>query len=308
MPKVSVIINCYNGEKYLREAIQSVYAQTFVDWEIIFWDDASTDGSAEIAQSYDHRLKYFRGEKAVSLGQARNRALGMTTGEYVAFLDQDDVWLSEKLERQTATLDESRDVALVYSNYYKLKENGKKYPGYRKRQPEGNIFESLLYYYAICISTVMVRRDTFFGLDSLFDETLTLAEETDVFMRILYKGKASYLAQPLAMYRIHGGMSTLKYIDRYPRENAHMMEKFKKLDPSFTDRYKKAIEYFQAKLGYWRARADMAKGSAKSAREALSPYKWTDYRFFILYLSTYASPRLWRTIHELKDKLVFGGG
>jgi glycosyltransferase involved in cell wall biosynthesis len=308
MPKISVVINCYNGEKYLREAIQSVYDQTFADWEIIFWDDASADGSAKIAQSYDGRLKYFRGEKALSLGQARNRALEKTTGEYVAFLDQDDLWLPEKLKRQAEILDEDRDVALVYSNYFKLKENGKKYPGYRKRQPEGNIFESLLYYYAICISTVMVRRDAFFSLDSLFDEALSLAEETDVFMRILYRAKASYVAEPLAMYRIHSGMSTLKYIDRYPQENAHMMEKFKKLDPFFTDRYKKAIKYYEAKMGYWRARAEIAKGSTKRAREALSPYKWTDYRFFILYLSTYVSPRLWRTIHELKDKLVFGGG
>jgi glycosyltransferase involved in cell wall biosynthesis len=308
MPKISVIINCYNGEKYLREAIQSVYDQTFVDWEIIFWDDASTDDSAMIAGTYDGRLRYFRGEKALSLGQARNRALEKALGEYVAFLDQDDLWLPEKLKRQTEILDENSDVALVYTNYYKLKQNGKKYPGYRKRQPEGNIFEGLLYYYAICISTVMVRRDAFFGLDSLFDETMNLAEETDVFMRILYKAKASYLAEPLALYRMHSGMNSLKYIDRYPEENAHMMDKFKKLDPLFTDRYRDAIRYYEAKLGYWRARAEMAKGSTSKAREALSPYKWTDYRFLILYLSTYISPRLWRTIHELKDKLAFGGG
>jgi glycosyltransferase involved in cell wall biosynthesis len=308
MPRVSVIINCYNGEKYLREAIQSVYDQTFADWEIVFWDDASGDASAEIAKSFDDRLRYFKGEKALSLGQARNRALEKTLGEYIAFLDQDDIWLPDKLQKQTEILDKKQDVALVYTNYFKLKPNNKKYPGYRKLQPEGNVFEGLLYYYAICISTVMVRKDAFLRLDSLFDETMNLAEETDVFMRILYNAKASYIAEPLSVYRIHAGMSTFKYIDRYPEEITCMVEKFKKLDSEFTERYKNALKYYEAKLGYWHARAAIAKGSAEKARTYLSPYKTTDYRFFILYLSTYVSPRLWKIIHDLKDKLVFGGG
>jgi glycosyltransferase involved in cell wall biosynthesis len=308
MSKVSVIINCYNGEKYLREAIQSVYDQTFAGWEIVFWDDASADGSAGIAKTYDNRLRYFKGEKARSLGQARNRALEKAAGEYVAFLDQDDIWLPEKLQKQIEILDKNQDIALVYTNYFKLKPNGKTYPGYRKIQPEGNIFESLLYYYAICISTVMVRKDAFVRLDSLFDETMSLAEETDVFMRILYREKASYIAQPLSVYRIHSSMSTVKYIDKYPEENAYMVEKFKKMDPFFVDRYRDALNYYEAKLGYWRARAEIAKGSTKKAREALRPYKWTDYRFFILYVSTYVSPRLWGIIHDLKDKWVYGGG
>jgi glycosyltransferase involved in cell wall biosynthesis len=308
MPRVSVIINCYNGEKYLSEAIQSVYDQTLADWEIVFWDDASVDGSAKIAKCYDSRLKYFKGDKASSLGQARNRALEKTAGEYVAFLDQDDIWLPEKLQKQVETLDKYQDVALVYTNYYKLKQNGKKYPGYRKKQPEGYIFEQLLYYYAICISTVMVRKEAFLKLNDLFDETMNLAEETDVFMRLLYREKASYLEEPLSVYRIHSSMNSLKYIDKYPEENTHMVEKFKKLDPLFTDQYRDALKYYEAKLGYWRARAAIAKGSTKKAREALGPYKWTDYRFFVLYMSTYVSPQLWRILHDLKDKLVFGGG
>ncbi len=67
-PKVSVIMNCFNSEKYLREAIDSVYAQTYKDWEIIFWDNASTDHSKEIAKSYDNKLKYSRGKETVPLG------------------------------------------------------------------------------------------------------------------------------------------------------------------------------------------------------------------------------------------------
>ena len=99
-PLVSVIMNCLNGEKFLREAIDSVYSQTYKNWEIIFWDNVSTDRSNEIANSYDSRLRYFRGKKTISLGAARIKALENCRGEYIAFLDVDDLWLTKKLELQ----------------------------------------------------------------------------------------------------------------------------------------------------------------------------------------------------------------
>ena len=86
MPLVSIIMNCYNGSSYLGKAIDSVYAQKFLDWEIIFWDNASTDESGTIAKSYDERLKYFRTEKNTPLGEARNSALSKVSGKYIGFL------------------------------------------------------------------------------------------------------------------------------------------------------------------------------------------------------------------------------
>jgi len=97
-PKVSVIMNCYNGEKYLKEAIDSVYAQTYPDWEIVFWNNASTDRSAEIARGYDMRLRYFEEEEKIPLGAARNRALEQTRCNFVAFLDWDDLCMPGKLD------------------------------------------------------------------------------------------------------------------------------------------------------------------------------------------------------------------
>src|SRR5574337_499452 len=99
-PSVSVIMNCLNSSKYLREAIDSVYAQTYKDWEIIFWDNASIDNSAEIAKGYDSKLRYFRSEETVILGKVRNYAIEKARGEFIAFLDCDDLWLANKLERQ----------------------------------------------------------------------------------------------------------------------------------------------------------------------------------------------------------------
>ena len=91
-PLVSVIMNCYNSDRYLREAIDSVFAQSYQNWEIIFFDNASTDQSAEIAKSYGPKLRYFRGESTVLLGAARNRAFEKAAGQYFAFLDCDDIW------------------------------------------------------------------------------------------------------------------------------------------------------------------------------------------------------------------------
>ena len=115
LPEVSVIMNCYNCSKYLKEAIDSVYAQTYQDWEIVFWDNASSDNSAEIAKRYNNKLKYFHAEITIPLGQARNRAIEKAKGKYIAFLDCDDVWLPEKLEKQVKVFCKNPKAMLVLS-------------------------------------------------------------------------------------------------------------------------------------------------------------------------------------------------
>ena len=91
-PLVSIIMNCYNGEQYLKEAIDSIYAQTYNNWEVIFIDNCSTDNSAEIAKSYeDERIKYHKVRKNIPLYAARNIAINKCNGEYIGFLDCDDI-------------------------------------------------------------------------------------------------------------------------------------------------------------------------------------------------------------------------
>ena len=96
-PKVSILMNCYNGEKFLKKAIESIYAQTYQNWEILFVDNQSTDRSLEVAKSFDERLRIIPTPEFMNLGQAREFGLGHATGEYLAFLDVDDLWLPQKL-------------------------------------------------------------------------------------------------------------------------------------------------------------------------------------------------------------------
>ena len=126
-PPVSILMNCYNGEKFLREAVESVLGQTYRNWELIFWDNQSSDESAVIFNSYaDKRFHYYWAPEHTVLGQARNLAVEQARGEWVAFLDCDDVWLPEKLHKQVAIIrEESVNLGLVYGYSQILVEEGK---------------------------------------------------------------------------------------------------------------------------------------------------------------------------------------
>src|SRR5208283_539044 len=113
MPLVSVIMNIRNGSAYLRESLDSVMAQSFADWELIAWDDCSTDDSAGIVAEYkDPRVHYFLSPEDTPLGKARANAIRQATGQWLAFLDQDDLWTPTKLEKQMALTDEH--VGIIY--------------------------------------------------------------------------------------------------------------------------------------------------------------------------------------------------
>ena len=125
-PLVSIIMNCFNGERYLKDSIESVINQTYKNWELIFWDNRSEDESAKIFKSYnDKRLKYFMTDEHTSLYKARNLAIKESTGEFISFLDTDDIWDEKKIELQIKCFEDEK-VGLVFSNFWLIKKNMKK--------------------------------------------------------------------------------------------------------------------------------------------------------------------------------------
>ena len=115
---VSIIMNCHNGDKYLKEAINSIIKQSYKNWELIFFDNASNDNSAKIVKKYnDKRIKYYY-SKYVNLGIARKEALEKCRGNFIAFLDCDDFWAKNKLKLQVRDLIKNPDIALSFSNSY----------------------------------------------------------------------------------------------------------------------------------------------------------------------------------------------
>ena len=213
---VSIIMNCYNGSRFLREAIDSVYAQTYQNWEIIFWDNTSTDSSAQIAQSYDKRLKYFLSETFTTLGEARELAVRNAEGEYFAFLDCDDYWHCEKLGQQIP-LFQDPDVGLVYSNYW-IKNLKRKKISSKNMLPTGFILNNLLNNYSVGFLTVVVRREVVENSPSFFDTRYDIIHDFDLIIRISVKWKFSCIQTPLAYYRYHSNNETVRKIDQYIKE------------------------------------------------------------------------------------------
>lgn len=126
----SIILPCYNAENYIAQALESVLAQTYTDWELLIVDDCSTDNSVAIIKHYskqDSRIRYFKTEKpSGSPTLPRNIGIENAGGRYIAFLDSDDAWLSDKLEKQLAMFEKYEDMAICFSNYEKMKENGER--------------------------------------------------------------------------------------------------------------------------------------------------------------------------------------
>lgn len=214
-PLVSVLINCYNGEKYLSQAVESVLAQTYKNWEIVFWDNQSTDSSAEKFQQYaknDDRLKYFYASKHTLLYEARNLAIKKTKGEFIAILDADDWWHPRKLEMQIPYF-EDHQVGMVYSNYW-LVENNKQKIQYKKRLPSGEILQYLLKNYCIGMLTMVFRKSLVSQNNLLFNKKYQIIGDFDFAVRLAECNKISVIQNPLAYYRKHQDSLTEKELER----------------------------------------------------------------------------------------------
>ena len=203
---VSTIMNCYNGEKYLKDALDSVLAQTYENWELIFWDNQSTDNSSNIVISYnDHRIKYFYSKTHTLLYKARNLAIEKSQGGYLAFLDVDDYWDPTKLEKQMLVFEKNSKVAIVYSNYsYKneIKNTFKKLQN--NKLPEGMIIDKLLRNNFMSLLTVLLNRKFINENENIFDERFNCIGDYDMAIRISSKWEVSCVKQSLATYRWHG--------------------------------------------------------------------------------------------------------
>lgn len=218
-PKVSVIINCFNGERFLSEALGSVLSQTFHDWELIFWDNCSTDNSAGIVSKFlvDERVRYYLASKHTSLGEARNLAVEKASGEWIAFLDCDDVWFANKLEVQVKLIDSSLPpVDLVYSDIALSIESSSDSTALGKsakskesispllfRSRKGGIaFIWLLFECYIPLPSALVRKSVFREVGGI-NPKLQVAEDYELFLKVLKTGVISYVSEVLGSYRVH---------------------------------------------------------------------------------------------------------
>jgi glycosyltransferase involved in cell wall biosynthesis len=205
MPTVSVIIPVFNGACYLREALDSVFFQTYHDYEIICVDDGSTDGSPAILGEYGERVTIIRQTNA-GQGAARNAGARLAVGVYVAFLDQDDRWYPHKLERQVAAMRANHDAVLVHCNSDRMDEAGNllqvgatlaEYPK-ALESPLGRLIGDGL----ILPSAMLVRRDVLENVGG-FDPNLSGFEDFDLSVKLRMKGRFVFLEESGMCRRVH---------------------------------------------------------------------------------------------------------
>jgi len=207
-PKVSVIIPVYNGERFLSEAIESVINQTYPNWEIIAINDGSTDRSMEILKHYKSKLSsliHVINQENLGPSVARNSGIKKAKGEYIAFLDYDDLWLSEKLEKQVKFLESNNEISLIYCDCYIIDNNSnieKDTYSEKTKFIKGKIFKKLLSNNFIPTSTVLLRKKVLDDV-GLFNLEYKISQDYDLWLRISDKYLIDFLKQPLAKYRFH---------------------------------------------------------------------------------------------------------
>lgn len=209
MPKVSIITPTYNRTDMLGQAIQSVLDQDFTAWELIVVDDGSRDPTREIVAGFtDPRIRYIYQENK-GLPGARNTGIRNARGQYIAFLDSDDLFLSHKLMEETATLDRRPDLGLVACGHLEVDRELRVLREVRPWQshPQLNLTTWLLTC-PLVVSTVLVRREWLERV-GLFDEQMRYVEDWDLWLRLSYAGcRMEWLKRPLCCYRIHGSTMT----------------------------------------------------------------------------------------------------
>ena len=211
-PLVSVIVNCYNSASYLDKTIESILNQTYRNFEIVFWDNQSTDNSAEIYLSYkDLRCKYFYADEHTKLSTARNLAIEKASGEFIAFIDCDDLWMSSKLEYQVDVLLADPEVGFVYSDFDIIMmsndDNAKSlYYSYSRfvyrTSEKRNIYHKLLEGNFIIFSSVIVRKSIFVSTGG-FKPEFSHDEDYDLLIKCSLISKGAVVNKKLISYRIH---------------------------------------------------------------------------------------------------------
>lgn len=212
---VSVIVNCYNGDKYLDQCIDSILSQTYENIEIIFWDNQSNDKSAKIIKSYkDKRIRYYYAQNHTNLYFARQEAIKKTKGEFIAFLDVDDYWLNNNLEKQLK-LFEDLEVGFVTSNFLlKLEEKNKIIYQAKTNYKSGSNLSNLLKNYRIGLLTLIVRKTYILKLDFVFDVRYHFIGDFDMVIRLSAISKMGRSNENLSVYRIHKNNESLNDLER----------------------------------------------------------------------------------------------
>ena len=199
---VSIVMPAYNAGKTIRKSVESVMAQTFSDWELIVIDDGSCDDTAKILSelaSSDNRICFLQNEKNCGASYTRNRAISLARGEWIAFLDSDDLWTSEKLDKQLRLADEHPDMVICYTASSFIDDDGNPY-AYVMAAEERVTYKTLLRRNLLSCSSVMIRASVMKSIQMPNDK---MHEDYFVWLTVVREYGVAYgINEPLLIYRL----------------------------------------------------------------------------------------------------------
>ncbi len=243
LPLVSVCIPVYNREKFIKNAIESVLQQTYQNFEIIVVDDGSTDSSISIVESFsDQRIKLFRNEINKGVVFTRNKYLKEASGDYIAILDSDDVWLPTKLEKQIIFFNENHEYGICGSwalrKYSTGKEEVWKYP-----TTDEKIRVRLLWGSSIVHSSMIIKNKILDNYSISYSKNFDSVEDYDIIRQVIKHSKAYNIGEALIIYNIHGNQITEEDNEEQVLKSVIVGENYlKDLNINFSEEERKAYK------------------------------------------------------------------
>lgn len=251
-PEISVIMSVYNGETYLKEAIESVMNQTFKNWELIVINDCSTDSTAEIladCASKDERIKVHPNEVNLKLPTSLNKAVSLSQGKYIARMDADDICLPERLEKQYKFMEENNDVALSSCRFMTVKNGVYMSGGAGGRCDNEALRAMLLVGNPILHPGVIAKAEVMKKFN--YDTTLTCTEDLELWTRMAIENqKIEILDECLMIYRLHDKQITSTTLERQHTEVLRIQEKYygallEKMDEKMQEFYISGVYFIE---------------------------------------------------------------
>ena len=282
-PLISIIMNCHNSDFFLKEAIDSIYAQTYSNWEIIFWDNASTDESKKVANSYDGKLKYYYSADLTSLGEARNFALEKATGVYIAFLDCDDLYLPFKLERQVRVMVET-ECAMSYGSAIIINDKGSVIRKKTVKNSSGFMFGALLRHYEINMQSVMIKHSILLENSLRFSSNLRYCPDHNLFMNVASLYTVGVIKSFIVKYRVVKGSLSTRTIDIVASEIKFTLDQISKKRPELKKEFILDFQEAYQKLYYYDAVAAIYRNDKLQAKQKMKTILMVKIEYFIFFI------------------------
>jgi glycosyltransferase involved in cell wall biosynthesis len=280
-PLVSIVMNCYNGERYLIDSLTSIFKQTYKNFELIFFDNNSKDGSKSILNTFkDKRIKYYRSVNNAKLYYARNLALKKCSGEIITFLDVDDIWEEKKLEIQVNFFKNNENCDFIYTDYWIF---GEKYKYKKKitlnKKNYLSITNSLLKNYDIGLLTIAFKSSIFDKYPIRFNNNYTIIGDFDFVLNLSKFCTFCHIGIPLAKYRVHDESETSKNFSKMIIELKEWYKE-KKNQESF-NQYKN-FKNFNQKITYYEGIYSLMTGNKFLFIKSIKNLKFGGYKIRLI--------------------------